>query len=89
LCPHFSEIVLGFEPWFEVEVLEPAAADFARTMKLWAHNLRSRRAEAVALVGDETVRKFWQYLVASDIQFRLNVITNYRVVLRHRPAPRR
>jgi cyclopropane-fatty-acyl-phospholipid synthase len=89
LCPHLSEIVLGFEPWFEVEVLEPAGADFARTMKLWAQNLRARRQEAVALVGDETVRKFWQYLVASDIQFRLNAITNYRVVLRRRPARRR
>jgi cyclopropane-fatty-acyl-phospholipid synthase len=88
LCPHLSEIVLGFEPWFEVERLEPAGSDFARTMRLWAHNLRARRQEAVALVGEEVVRKFWQYLVASDIQFRLNAITNYRVVVRRRPRPR-
>jgi cyclopropane-fatty-acyl-phospholipid synthase len=89
LCPHLSEVVLGFEPWFELERLEPAATDFARTMKLWAGGLRARQHEAVALVGEETVRTFRKYLAASDIQFRLNVITNYRVVLRRRPARRR
>ena len=30
----------------------------------------------------------WRYLVASDVQFRLDAITNYRVVLHRRPAPR-
>ena len=88
LCPHLSEIVLGFEPWFELEVLESAAADFARTTNLWARNLRRRQLEAHALVGAETTKRFWQYLVASDIQFRLNAVTNYRLVLRRRAAPR-
>ena len=80
--------MLGFEPWFEVEVLESAAADFARTMQRWARNLRAHEAEAVALVGEDAVQRFWRYLVASDVQFRLGAITNYRLVLHRRPAPR-
>ena len=88
ICPHLSEIVLGFEPWFEVEVLESAAGDFARTMQRWARNLRANEAEAVALVGEDVVRRYWRYLVASDVQFRLGAITNHRVVLHRRPAPR-
>src|SRR5207244_1475706 len=34
ICPHLAEIVLGFEPYFEVEVLRSDAADFARTFRL-------------------------------------------------------
>jgi cyclopropane-fatty-acyl-phospholipid synthase len=88
LCPHLSEVVLGFEPWFELEVLESAADDFARTTKCWLRNLHRQRTEAEALVGAETTSRFWRYLVASDVQFRLNVVTNYRLALRRRPAPR-
>jgi cyclopropane-fatty-acyl-phospholipid synthase len=88
LCPNLSELVLGFEPWFEVMRLESAADDFARTMKCWAADLRTHRTTAEDLVGPDTTRQFWQYLVASDVQFRLGVITNYRVVLRRRPAIR-
>ena len=40
------------------------------------------------LVGAETTRRFWRYLVASDVQFRLNAVTNYRLALRRRPARR-
>ena len=33
ICPHLGEIVLGFEPFFEVEVVGPDPADFARTCR--------------------------------------------------------
>jgi cyclopropane-fatty-acyl-phospholipid synthase len=88
LCPHLSELLMGCEPWFELVVLESAAADFARTTQKWTRNLREHEAAAGGLIGTEAVRAFWRYLVASDVQFRLNAITNYRVVLRRRPAPR-
>ena len=41
LCPHLCEIVLGFEPYFEVEVLRADADDFARTCRLWQLGLRA------------------------------------------------
>jgi cyclopropane-fatty-acyl-phospholipid synthase len=88
ICPHLGEIVLGFEPYFEVEVFRSDAADFARTLRLWHLALRAREAEAAALVGAETVRRFRRYLVSSEVQFRTRILTNTRMVLRRRPRRR-
>jgi cyclopropane-fatty-acyl-phospholipid synthase len=88
ICPHLCEIVLGFEPYFEVEVLRADAADFARTVRLWHLALRAHEAEAVEMVGAETARRFRQYLVSSEMQFRTHTITNCRLVLHRRPVLR-
>jgi cyclopropane-fatty-acyl-phospholipid synthase len=87
-CPHLYEIVLGFEPYFEVEVLRSDAADFARTCRLWHLALRAHETDAAALVGAETVRRFRRYLVSSEIQFRTRTVSNTRLVLHRRPALR-
>ena len=42
LCPHLCELVLGFEPYFEVGILRSDADDFARTCRLWHLALRQR-----------------------------------------------
>jgi len=88
LCPHLGEIVLGFEPFFEVEMLRSDSGDFARTCRAWLSALRKREDEATTAVGDEVVRRFRRYLAASEIQFRTRIITNYRFVLRRRPEIR-
>jgi cyclopropane-fatty-acyl-phospholipid synthase len=88
ICPHLSELVLGFEPYFEVRVLRSDAADFARTSRAWLTRLRDHEAEAAALVGLDTVRRFRRYLASSELQFRTRTVTNYRVVLSRRPALR-
>jgi len=88
LCPHLGEVVLGFEPWFEVEVLRAAGADFAHTFRAWTLRLREREAEAAAIVDAETVRRFRRYLASSEAQFRLRILTNYRLVLRRRRSVR-
>ena len=88
VCPQLCEIVLGFEPFFEVEVLRSDAADFARTCRLWLLALLKHRTGAEASVGAETVRRFRSYLVASEMQFRTGAITNYRFVLHRRPKLR-
>jgi cyclopropane-fatty-acyl-phospholipid synthase len=89
ICPQLCEVLLGLEPWFEVEVLRSDAADFARTCRAWAVGLRTSTDRASELVGAATVRRFQQYLVSSEMQFRAGLITNYRFVLRRRDAPRR
>ena len=89
ISPHLCELVLGFEPWFEVEVLRSDGADFARTFRAWTAGLRASAAEAEALVGAETVRRFRRYLASSEAQFRLRILPNYRVVLHRRPSVRR
>jgi cyclopropane-fatty-acyl-phospholipid synthase len=89
ICPHLSEIVLGFEPWFEVELLRADGADFARTCRQWQLRLRAHEA-AVARASDPvTVRRFRRYLAASEWQFRDGTLTNYRIVLRRRSRVRR
>ena len=90
ICPHLCELVLGFEPYFEVEVLRSDAGDFARTCRLWLRGpARARGASRRAGRRRRTVRRFRRYLVASEVQFRTGIITNYRVVLHRRPALRR
>ena len=87
LCPHLAEIVLGFEPWFRLEVLRSDAMDFARTFRHWTRRLRDAEQNAMALVGPTATRAFLRYFASSDIQFRTGVLTNYRFVLRTRPIP--
>jgi cyclopropane-fatty-acyl-phospholipid synthase len=88
VCPHLSEIVLGFEPFFEVEMLRSDASDFARTCRAWLAALREHGEAAAEIVGEPVVRQFCRYLAASEIQFRTRIITNYRLVLRRRPKVR-
>ena len=88
LCPHLGELVLGFEPWFEVELLRSDPGDFARTCRAWLTGLRDHEREAAAIAGELAPRQFRRYLAASEIQFRARVVTNYRVVLRRRPEAR-
>jgi cyclopropane-fatty-acyl-phospholipid synthase len=88
VCPHLGEIVLGFEPFFEVEVLRSDPGDFARTCRAWLTALREREREAAAVAGEQTVRQFRRYLAASEIQFRTRTVTNYRLILHRRPDVR-
>jgi cyclopropane-fatty-acyl-phospholipid synthase len=88
LCPHLAEVVLGFEPFFELEELRSDPADFARTFRAWLIALREREDEARAMVGEQVLRAFQRYLAASEIQFRTRALTNYRLVLHRRPGVR-
>ena len=88
LAPDLGELLLGLEPYFAVEILSSDAADFARTCRQWLLALRSAEAEATALVGADTYRARCRYLLSSEVQFRMNTITNYRLVLRRRPHRR-
>jgi cyclopropane-fatty-acyl-phospholipid synthase len=89
LSPHLCEIVLGFEPYFLVRELRADGRDFGRTIHAWLAALVAHRAEAEAAVGAPTYRRFKTYLAASEVQFRLCTITNYRLVLERRPSVRR
>jgi hypothetical protein len=51
--------------------------------------MREHQAEAERHVGRETAARFRRYLAASEVQFRTRTISNTRLVLRRRPAPRR
>ena len=88
VCPHLGDLVLGFEPFFEVEVLRSDPADFARTCRAWLAALRGHQNKAAAIAGAEVARQYCRYLAASEVQFRTRIVTNYRLVLRRRPEVR-
>jgi len=88
-CPHLSEVILGFEPWFELHLLRSDADDFARTCRQWHRALRADWTAAVAVVGEAVASDFKRYLAASEIQFRLRAITNGRFILRRRDRIKR
>ena len=89
ISPHLCEIVLGFEPYFLVRELRADGSDFGRTIHAWLAALVARRPAAEAAVGAAAYRQFKTYLAASEVQFRLRAITNYRLVLERRPSVRR
>ena len=67
----------------------PTGGTSAAPSTRWLAALVAHRAEAEAAVGAATYRRFKTYLAASEVQFRLRAITNYRLVLERRPSVRR
>ena len=60
-----GEVILGAErAGFEVRDLENLRDHYVQTTRHWVRRLESRRAEAVALVGDATYRVFRLFMAA-------------------------
>lgn len=80
-----SELPLTWEPIaaaedkFELLALRNDADHYYRTLRQWERNLAACRDEAVALVGEETVANFQQYLRVSAFGFKRNHICLLRM----------
>ena len=83
-----SELVLGWETDFELELFFEHHAHYRRTFRAWGMAYRAAEARARSLVGDATARTFARYFAAGEVFFRLREDALYRVVLRKRPAPK-
>jgi cyclopropane-fatty-acyl-phospholipid synthase len=68
--PQPHEIVQAAAGLFEVTLLRNDRIQYGRTCDLWYGNLRRRRAEAVAIVGEEKVAQYEKYLRLSSFGFR-------------------
>jgi cyclopropane-fatty-acyl-phospholipid synthase len=77
--PLISEPVVAAEGLFELETLRNDRHHYDRTLRLWVRNLTARREEAVALVGEQTVREFLTYLKASAVAFRSGTLCLLRM----------
>lgn len=77
-CPRLSEIVAAAEGLFELVVLRNDRPHYTRTLNAWLRNLKAHHAQAVALVGSETVDFYKRYLRISAIGFH----TKQRALLR-------
>lgn len=80
--PRLEEIVLACEGLFEIVMVRNDRLDYARTCETWANNLRSRRQEAVELVGPEQVQRYERYLKLSAYGFLTGNINLLRLTLR-------
>ena len=83
-----SELVLGWETDFELELFVEHHAHYRRTFRAWGMAYRAAEARARSLVGDVTARTFARYFAAGEVFFRLREDALYRVVLRKRPEPK-
>jgi cyclopropane-fatty-acyl-phospholipid synthase len=77
--PLISEPVVAAEGPFELEALRNDRHHYDRTLRLWVKNLEARREQAVALVGEQTVREFITYLKASAVAFRSGTLCLLRM----------
>jgi cyclopropane-fatty-acyl-phospholipid synthase len=77
--PLIWEPIAAAEEKFELLALRNDADHYYRTLRQWERNLAACRGDAVALVGEETVRDFQQYLRVSAIAFKRNHICLLRM----------
>ncbi|WP_067701372.1 SAM-dependent methyltransferase [Nocardia jejuensis] len=83
--PTLAEITAAAEGIFEVRSIISGRLDYAWTCEEWARRLRTHRAEATDLVGEEAVARYLRYLKLSALGFRMGKLSLYRLVLRAYP----
>lgn len=79
--PSMTDLAVASEGILEIRSLTNDRLDYAWTCERWAANLRSRRDEAVALVGAEVTTRYERYLRLSALGFRMGRIGLLRAVL--------
>jgi cyclopropane-fatty-acyl-phospholipid synthase len=88
-CPVFWEPFVAADGTFELLAVRNDRDDYHRALREWDRNLDRRYAEAVALVGEDTVASFRRYLRIAAMGFRLGVISLLRVsfIKKDQPGP--
>jgi len=69
LVPVSQTLVAAEQVGFEVRDVESLREHYARTLAAWYRRLDARASEAVALVGEATVRAFTAYLAGTSYHF--------------------
>lgn len=80
--PRLAELCHAMEKRFEVVTVLNERLDYARTCTAWLERLEDSRANAVELVGEETVALYERYLRCSIRQFEQGQTTLLRLQLR-------
>lgn len=80
--PFLQEIVEATDGLFEIERVRNDRHDYARSYDGWLQNLRRERERAVAMVGEEQVRRFEKFYKLGSLGFRMGKIWLLRFTLR-------
>jgi cyclopropane-fatty-acyl-phospholipid synthase len=79
--PRPHELVEAASGVFELTLLRNDRVQYGRTCEMWYKNLRRRRDEAVAIVGEEKVRQYEAYLRLSAFGFHSGRVGLLRLTL--------
>jgi cyclopropane-fatty-acyl-phospholipid synthase len=79
--PTLANLLAAWDGLFELVSLRNDRADYWRTCRIWFERLAARRAEAVALVGDEVVARYLRYLKFAAVLFNHGQCCLLRVTL--------
>lgn len=82
--PLIHEPIAAADPDFELIALRNDRDHYARTLVAWERALVARRAEAVAMAGEEAVAEFVRYLRVCAMAFKLDTICLLRMSFRKR-----
>lgn len=86
--PRLAEIARAIERRFEITSLVNDRKQYVRTLRAWLRRLRSRRADAIHLVGEDTVGRYEKYLDLSIVAFASGSCDLYRIGLQRIDRPR-
>jgi cyclopropane-fatty-acyl-phospholipid synthase len=79
--PTLANLFAAWDGLFEIVSLRNDRADYWRTCRVWLERLTARRAEAVALVGEEVVARYVRYLKFAAVLFNHGQCSLLRVAL--------
>ena len=80
--PHMFEIAQAVFGLFEIEIWRNDRAHYARTLRHWLDNLRSRRKEAAAIAGADKVSQYEKYLALMIVAFHTGTMNLARISMR-------
>lgn len=86
--PRLSEIIEASDRLFEVATIRNDRQDYVQTLRTWIQNLKAKRGEAAAEVGDLLVDRYERYLRQSLHSFKTGTTTLLRIALRRIDRPR-
>ncbi len=78
--PFRKEITVASDQCFRLLSVRDDNLDYERTCVMWLRNLQKNRAQAITLVGKDTVRNYECYLRLSAIGFNTKKITLLRML---------
>lgn len=87
--PKLHEIAAAADGVLEVVRLRNDREHYARTSRAWFDNLRANRDQAVALVGEDVVKRYERFHRTFSYSFELGGFYLYRITFRRIEPPRR
>jgi cyclopropane-fatty-acyl-phospholipid synthase len=86
--PHIAEIVEAADRLFEIVTLRNDRRHYERTLQIWRQRLKARWNEAVALVGEQSAKRYDRYFQLCMIGFHVGTMGLARIALRRIDVPR-